>query len=592
MSDSRAAGEEARGAPESAPEPDAPERAAGTPRAHHGKRRSRRTRRRRGGARLEGSYAAPGLLRRLLATHWHLFGLFFGAIVTRARAKRRLRRRHGPVAWLERAVAAIARPLLRPDLAALPFPAQLRRRLELLGPTYVKLGQILSLREDILPTEVTQELRGLLSRLPAVPFPAIRTLVEHDLGRPLNEMFVHVDARPIGSASIAQIHRATTVHGDDVVLKVVKPGVPELLRRDARLLRLLAHGLQLVLPRYMPQRIIQEFTEYTLREVDLRREADNAETFAANFADVPDIIFPAVHREYSGAHVLCMSYMEGLRPDSPEARALPLTERERLVDLGAEAIIRMIYQDGFFHADLHPGNLLVLSESRVGFIDLGMVGRLDGDLRRALLYYYYSLVMGDAENAARYLSAVAIPQRGGDPTGFRREVAEISSRWRLAASFEGFSLARLVLESLARGARYRMYFPVELVLMVKALITYEGVGHLLLPGFDVAQVSRVHIRHVVLHQFNLMHLAREELRSAPDVVDALVKLPLLVTEGVRMLEATGRRPTEPPLTGLQGTLLAGFALVAGALLLGLGRPWPVWAALFALAAVLTLLRRR
>jgi ubiquinone biosynthesis protein len=172
---------------------------------------------------MEVPFAAPGLLRRLLSTHRHLFGLFFGAIVARARANRRLRR-HGPAAWLERAVAAVARPLLRPDLAALPFPAQLRRRLELLGPTYVKLGQILSLREDILPAEVTAELRGLLNRLPAVPFPVIRTLVERNLGRPLDEMFVHVDARPIGSASIAQIHRATTVHGDDVVLKVVKPG--------------------------------------------------------------------------------------------------------------------------------------------------------------------------------------------------------------------------------------------------------------------------------------------------------------------------------------------------------------------------------
>jgi ubiquinone biosynthesis protein len=474
------------------------------------------------------------------------------------------------------------------DLLGTPKAVRFRKLLEALGPTYVKLGQILSLREDLLPEAVTSELRGLLSQLPAVPYPEIRRLVEAELGRPLNAMFARVDPRPIGSASIAQIHRAVTVEGDDVVLKVVKPGVRELLQRDATLLRLLARGLQLAIPRYMPRRIIGEFTDYTLREVDLRREADNAQTFAANFRDTPDVVFPVVHRDYSSRGVLCMQFLDGLRPDSPEARALPLADRERLVDLGAASIIRMLYRDGFFHADLHPGNLLALPGPRVGFIDLGMVGRLDDDLRRALLYYYYSLVIGDAESAARYLTGIAEPQRGGDLAGFRREVAEISGRWRLAASFEGFSLARLVLESLARGARYRVYFPVELVLMVKALITYEGVGHLLLPGFDVAQVSREHIRRVFLHQFSPLRLAREELRSAPDLMDALVKLPLLVTEGVRMLETAPRRAAASPALALRGTILAGFCMVAGALLLALDGPWPAWSALFALALALAL----
>ena len=527
----------------------------------------------------------PGLARRFVATHVHLAGLFAGGLVARARADPHA---HGFRAAMRRLLAAMVRPFVRRDLVDLPFPAQLRRRMELLGPTYVKLGQILSLREDVLPAAVTTELRGLLSTLPAVPFPIIRRLVERDLGRPLDTMFVHVDPHPIGSASIAQIHRATTVRGDDVVLKVVKPGVRELLRRDATLLRLLARGLQLVVPRYMPRRIIDEFTDYTLREVDLRREADNAETFAANFHDQPDVVFPAVFREYSAESVLCMEFLDGLRPDTAAARALPLEARERLVDLGAGSIIRMLYRDGFFHADLHPGNLLALPGARVGFIDLGMVGRLDGDLRRSLLYYYYSLVIGDAESAARYLAGIAQPQRGADIAGFRREVAEISGRWRLAASFEGFSLARLVLESLARGARFRVYFPVELVLMVKALITYEGVGHLLLPGFDVARVSREHIRRIFLHQFSPFRLAREELRSAPDLMDALVKLPLLVTEGVRMLEAAPGRANTSPLTALRGTVLAGFCLMAGALLFGLGQPWPVWGAFFVVAAVLAL----
>jgi ubiquinone biosynthesis protein len=532
----------------------------------------------------------PGLLRRALATNRHLAGLVAGGLVAHVRSRRAAGRGHGIRFAALAALATLVRPFLRRDLASQPFPAQFRRRLELLGPTYIKLGQILSLREDLLPKPVTDELKNLLDGLPAVPFDVFRGIVERDLGRPLDELFLTVDPEPFGSASIAQIHRATTRTGDPVVLKAVKPGIRETLRRDARLLRILGSALQWLFPRYQPRRIIDEFVAYTQREVDLRREAESAQIFAANFLDLPDVVFPAVYEALSGPRVLCMEFVDGLRPDTPQAQALPRKKREKLVDLGAAAIIRMIYGDGFFHADLHPGNLLILPGPRVGFIDLGMVGRLDGDLRRTLLYYYYSLVNGDAENAARCLAAVADPGRDGDPTGFRREVAEISRRWRSHATFTGFSLGRLVLESLARGAHYRMYFPVELVLMVKALITFEGVGHVLLPGFDVAEVSRRHIREIFLRQFSPWHVLQQELRGVPELVDALLKVPLLVTEGVRVLEQSTKRPAPNPFAGLRGTLVAGFCLVAGAILMSFNGPWPLWAGLFALAPLLALRR--
>lgn len=525
-----------------------------------------------------------------MATNRHLTALVAGGLVAHVRARRRSGEGKGLRFAGVALLATLVRPFLRRDLAGLSFAEQFRRRLELLGPTYIKLGQILSLREDLLPRVITDELRHLLDGLPAISFEVFRLVVERDLGQPLDALFLQVDPEPVGCASIAQIHRATTRAGDPVVIKAVKPGIPELLRRDARLLRILAAVLQWVFPRYQPRRIINEFVHYTEREVDLRQEGENAETFAANFHDLPEVVFPAVYPGLSGRRVLCMEYIDGLRPDTPQAQALPKKKRARLVDLGAAAIIRMIYRDGFFHADLHPANLLILPGSRVGFIDLGMVGRLDSELRRTLLYYYYSLVSGDAENAARYLAAVAEPARGGDPLGFRREVTEISRRWRRHATFREFSLGRLVLESLSRGARYRMYFPVELVLMVKALITFEGVGHVLLPGFDVAEVSRRHIREIFLLQFSPLRVLQEELRGAPDLVDALVKVPLLVTEGVRVLEKSTRRAPENPFAGMRGTLIAGFCLVAGAILMAFGGPWPLWAGLFVLAPLLALRR--
>ncbi|MDE3171928.1 MAG: AarF/ABC1/UbiB kinase family protein, partial [Gemmatimonadota bacterium] len=532
----------------------------------------------------------PGIVRRAMSTNRHLLGLLFGALLAWTRDRRARGDRRGPrylAAWL---LSGAARPFLRRDLVDAPFPVQFRRRLEMLGPTYIKLGQILSLREDILPPSVTTELRSLLNRLPVIPFAQFTALVERDLERPVDRLYSWIDPEPLASASIAQIHRATTLDGMDVVIKAVKPGVAETLRRDARLLRILGAGLQTVIPRYQPKRIINEFCEYTLREVDLRREADNAESFAANFHDLDDVVFPAIDRHRSGLRVLTMEYLDGMRPDSAEAMRLAHETRERLVDLGAESIIRMLYRDGFFHADLHPGNLLILPGPKVGFIDLGMVGRFESDLRRALLYYYYSLVTGDHENAARYLAAVAEPGRDGDPAGFRRDVSEISARWHRASSFESFSLAQLVLESVTRGAEYRMYFPVELVLMVKALVTFEGVGHVLLPDFDVAEVSRRHIRRVFLDQFSPLRFVHEGLRGAPDLLDAAVKLPSLITEGVRVLERSTRPPPENPLKGVRATLLAGFCLVAGAILMAFGAAWPLWGVLYA-SAVLLAFRR-
>lgn len=531
----------------------------------------------------------PGLFRRFVATHRHLAGLAAGGLVAHESGHRAARRARGHSirAGLARVMALLVRPFVRADLRDLSFPEQLRRRMELLGPTYIKLGQILSLREDLLPHSVTQELRRLLDQLPVVPFARFVELVEENLGRPISAMFSRVDPIPLGSASIAQIHRATTLDGDEVVLKVVKPGITELLKRDALLLRGFASLLQIVLPHYQPRRIISEFVAYTLREVDLEREATNAETFAANFADMHDVVFPCIYREYSASRVLCMEFFDGVRPDSEQARALPLEEREHLVELGAASIIRMIYRDGFFHADLHPGNLIVLPGARVGFIDLGMVGQLDTDLRHLLLYYYYSLVMGDAESAARYLTAIAQAGPHSDAAGFRREVIEISNRWRHAARFESFSLAQLVLESLSRGARYRMYFPVELVLMVKALITFEGVGHVLLPDIDVAKVSRAHIRRIFLAQFNPLRVVREEMRGAPDMVDAMARVPLILTEGLRLLERSARATAAPnPLAGLRDSVLAGFSLLAAVMLFAIGRPWPYWAVLLGIALIL------
>jgi len=514
----------------------------------------------------------PGLARRGRATIRQVVSLLFGGFVASVEASRR-RGGRGLLFRFRAMVAWVFRRFLDPEISRQPFPAQLRIRLEMLGPTYVKLGQILSLRQDILPEVVTDELRFLLSDLPPVDFDQIQDIIESELHRPIDEIFAEINPLPLGSASIAQSHWARLASGEQVILKVVKPGIRDLLYRDATLLRTTARFLQLIIPRYQPKRVIDEFCEYTLREVEMTLEAKNGETFAENFADEPDVVFPRIYRRYSGNRVLCMEYLDGLRPDDERVRSLPADERRRLIDLGAEAILRMLYQDGFFHADLHPANLLVLPDTKIGFLDLGMVGHFDPVLRHSLLELFYSLVMEDFDGAARHLASVSQTDPRSDVSGFRTAVREVARRWRHQARFEEFSLALLILECIQLGGRYRLYFPVDMVLMVKALVTYEGVGYILDPEFSVAEVSVRHASRIFRQEYSPKRLWIELQRVAPDIVDALLKTPRLVSEGLATLEERTRRRPQRALTGVRATLFGGACLVSGAILVGLGGPW-------------------
>lgn len=529
----------------------------------------------------------PGLVWRFFTTWRHLLGLLFGGLAAHLRSLPSERRYTVRVALLRLLIWAPAL-LVRRDLRKQSLPVQLRRRFELLGPTYIKLGQILSLREDLLPRPITEELANLLDRLPAVPGKRFVELVSQHLGRPAEQAFAYIDPQPLGSASIGQIHLARTYEGDRVILKMVKPGIRVTLERDAALLQMFGRILQLFFARFEPRQVIREFSYYTLREADLRLEADNAEAFAANFRDTPDIVFPRIWRQYSNRDLLCMELLDGFKPTDPRAQFLTAEERERLVDLGAQAIIRMLYRDGFFHADLHPGNLMILPGARCGFIDLGMVGRFDEELKRSMLYYFYALVSGDVEAASRVLTALARTLPGADPRAFRRDIEDICRRWTRASSFKGFSLGQLILESVSRGGQHRMVFPVEMVLMVKAIVTFEGVGHILQPGFDVAEVSKRHATRVLIERFGPLRLAQEGLRAAPGLVDTLVKVPSLISEGLQLLEQVTHRPAENPFAGIRGTLFGGFCLVAGAIFAAYGGPWPVWAALIALGLLIPL----
>jgi ubiquinone biosynthesis protein len=524
-----------------------------------------------------------GLVARFFITLGQLLGLFFGAVNVFIQQRAASGQANMLLGVPLRVVLFFVRPFLDKQIIQQPFPVQFRLRLERLGPTYIKLGQILSLREDILPKSITNELRNLLDRLPVVTFERFRGLVQADLKRPLDTIFRWIDPKPLGSASLAQTHRARLRTGERVVLKVLKPGVRQTIETDTKLLRLLGRVLQVFLSRYQPKRLIDEFSRYTLLEVDLRFEADNAEAFAANFRDQPDVHFPKIYREFSNRDVLCMEYFQGIKPDAGATAILTPSEKEKVIRLGVGATIQMIFRDGFFHADLHPGNFIIFKDASVGFLDLGMVGRFDREVQRRLFYYFYSLVMGDPENAARYLASLTIPSKNSDVDGFRRAVAGLYGRWLRSANFYDFSLAQVILQSVLLAGQYRIQYPSEIILMVKALVTLEGAGNLLQPGIDLVEASRKHVRRLLIEQFNPATILKASLLVVPELVDIINRSPLVLSEGLKRFESNLRNPTSNRLGGLRMPILAGSCILAAAILFASGAPWPLWAGLSVMA---------
>lgn len=449
----------------------------------------------------------------------------------------------------------------------LPVGVQMRKRMEILGPTYIKLGQILSLREDILPKEITDELKKMLDTLPAISYQRFEKLLEVELKRPFKEVFHKIEKLPLGSASIAQVHRATLNNGDEVVIKLLKPGTRELVNIDSDVITKLASILDPLAPQLQIKNMLTEFCEYTSREVDLRLEANNAEEFAQNFAKIDYVVFPKIYRSYSTSDVLVMEFIDGKKPDEKLSATLTEEEKENVVDIGAFAIMKMLYEDGFFHADLHPGNLIIVDKNKCAFIDLGMVGRFEDDTRKILLYQFNSLILGDVEGAARYMALLSIPGKKGDVEGFKKAYKKIAKAWLRNPDFNSYSMGRLIYESTKLGAEFHMYFPIETILMVKAIVTFEGVGNVIQPGVDIAKLSRKHMRRLLIKGINPLELFRNTLQNAPEFIDMLSKSPHLLVEITRRAEVELNKKKVDSNLSIKRTLLAGFFFLGGCIFL-------------------------
>ncbi len=414
-------------------------------------------------------------------------------------------------------------------------PGRLRAAFEELGPAFVKLGQVLATREDLLPPAFTQELSKLHAGVQTLPFSAVRQVLADELGEVVLEQFQQIDERPLAAGSMAQVHRATLRDGTQVVLKIQRPDIAQKIETDLSLMETIAALLERYFPEtriLRPTVAIEEFARGTLGELDFIREAGTMAKIATNFAGVAYVKIPSVHWELTTSRVLTITYLDGVTINDREELKRRNFDPMQLVERGLSAFMQMVFVDGFFHGDLHPGNLLALEGSNVGILDFGVSVRIGRAVRERLAGLLLALVDEDYEAMANHFVELSNPSGDFDMDAFVHDVSNAM------APFVGLNLGdtrsgHLLWDFARIAARHGAPMPRELILFLRTFVAFEGIGTQLDPSFDVIATCRKFTARLVEDMYSTENLKRQGLviardfaalaRTAPRQLRALLK---------------------------------------------------------------------
>lgn len=417
-------------------------------------------------------------------------------------------------------------------------PEHLRLALERLGPTFVKLGQILSTRSDLLPTAYTAELAKLQDSAPPVPAEEILAALAEELGGV--EFFDRFDTQPLASASIGQAHTAS-LGGTEVVVKVRRPGAVETVRTDLEILERLAHlaARHSDLARgYDVVGLVQEFATTLRAELDYLKEARNAERFAVSFQDDPRVHIPRVLWETTTSRVLTLERVHGMKIDDVEALDAAGVDRRELAVRATGVLCTMVFEDGFFHADPHPGNFFVDADGGLGVIDFGMVGELSDEVRTQLITLLIDLLRGDLVGTTTALLALVGRPESVDRSALAADLRPLVSRFR-GLSLEDLALTDLITEVLGLARRHRLRLPQDLALLFKMLLMAEGLGRRLDPGFELGAVLAPYAERLARDRYSPEAIAGRLADAARGLVEASAQTPETVRNLSRVLERGG-----------------------------------------------------
>lgn len=408
-----------------------------------------------------------------------------------------------------------------------PRARRIRLALEALGPTFIKFGQALSTRADLIPADVLAELEQLQDAVARLEPGVAERELEQALQRPLTEAFAAFNPEPLAAASIAQVHLARCHTGEVVAVKIRRPGIERVIEADLAVLADLARLAERHLPDaslYSLSALVEEFRRTIRRELDLAREGHIIERVSAQFADDPTVRFPRIHWPLTRESVLTLEYLDGVKVTAVGTAAAPHLDAAIVAARGADCVFRQILVHGLFHADPHPGNILILPDNVVAFIDFGIVGRVDRRLRHHLAQVILAIGTRDAERVAGIVLEVTTPLRPVDMNALVSDVAEMLDRYAGVPIGE-LSLKDVLGSVTAAMARHRLQLNADLVLLIKAVSTIESVGRTLDPDFKIVERATPHVEQLLADKRRPRAVARRAADTSLEIVKALSRVP-------------------------------------------------------------------
>ncbi|WP_020586413.1 ABC1 kinase family protein [Desulfobacter curvatus] len=454
---------------------------------------------------------------------------------------------------------------------------RIRMVLEELGPTFIKMGQVLSSRPDLIPLDLTRELAKLQDKVPSFPFEQVEQIILAEFGKPISDVFHSFEKDPFASASIGQVHRAELSPNEPVAVKIQRPGIRKTVAVDLEIIHYLAQVMEKNLEDmeiFRPVKIVEEFARSLEKELDYMVEAANMEQMAEQFAKEPAIHIPEVYWSHSTQRVLCMEFIQGIKADDVKAIDRAGFDRKKITRTGADFVLRQVFEFGFFHADPHPGNIFILNDQRICMIDFGMTGFVDSSTRELFIDLLQGLASNNTRNTARLLCRLTEPEVSVNMASLEKDLSQFCALY-LSRKLEELNPSRMIHQFLELCTRHGMRIPPDLFLMIKAFLSIEGVARQLDPQFDMLGHARPYIRSATLKKYSLPRISRELATIAKDTMALLQTLPGDTGSIITQIKQ-GKIKATVSIEGLDRIMMTqdqtsnriSFAIIIAALILG------------------------
>ena len=492
--------------------------------------------------------------------------------------------KYGLADWLSRFDFALGKSLLKNRngqvLANENRETRIRMAMEELGPTFIKLGQIMSTRPDVVGAELADELQKLQTRVPADAPEVVASLIEQELGKPIEAIFAQFSEEPVASASIGQVHRARLQSGEEVAVKVQHHGIQHTVHVDLDILSGLAQ-LASKLPElrpYRPQATVAEFQRALRRELDFNRERRHLEQFESAFAENDHVKIPGVYADYCTERVLVMQWLEGVPMTEPQRIRETTADLTAVTRCGAEIYLEMIFHLGLYHADPHPGNLLVMPDGAIGLLDFGMVARIEESLREDFEDMLMAIVEQDAQRLSAVVTRVGSVPTDLDETSLRLDLADYVAHYAYQ-SVEHFELAEALTEMFDLLRRYEIVLPSTMALLLKVLVMLEGTSQKLQPDFSLMEVLKPFRKKIVAQRLSPSRQLRKarqlayELQQLAEVVPRRIRNILQQVQSGKFEVHLDHRGLETSINRLVLGMLTSSLFIGSVLLIN-NRIWP------------------